>query len=98
MDNLYIDEKKEEVKRRLENYLFVDKYDIFKKTIDQLNEFFKLAKIDYQYTYDEFCKELTEEFMKNLTNNPDIDIDDLYQISKLSIEVVSSLIKRKIDN
>lgn len=65
-----IDDRKKQLKQAL-IYSFVDEYDAYKKTINFINEDLKNSNIDYQYKYDDFCKDFLNQTLKNLD---DIDI------------------------
>lgn len=59
----------EDKKRIIENALvnsFVDDYRAYRNTLDIVNLDLKKSKIEYQYTYDEFCVDYLTESLNNL--------------------------------
>jgi hypothetical protein len=63
-------ERKKVIKNALTNS-FVDDYKAYKTTIEFINKDLEKSKINYQYTYDEFCVEFLNQ---TLINIEDIDI------------------------
>jgi hypothetical protein len=63
-------ERKKVIKNALTNS-FVDDYKAYKTTIEFINKDLEKSKINYQYSYDEFCVEFLNQTLKNIE---DIDI------------------------
>jgi len=62
-----IEERKSVLKSALINS-FVDDHDAYKNTIKFINKDLKKSKINFQYSYDEFCVEFLNETLKNVEN------------------------------
>lgn len=70
-----IDKRKEELIEKLSE-IFVNKYNSFKESIEKINIVFKEHNIQYQYTYNDFCREYIERCIEYMDNNPNIDLND----------------------
>jgi hypothetical protein len=76
-----IEERKEVLKMAL-IYSFVEDYKEYKSTIDFINKDLIESKIDYQYTYDEFCVDFLEQTLQNLE---EIDIFSFNEFNQFHI-------------
>ena len=65
-----VEERKKILKETLINS-FVDDYKAYKETVKFINKDLKKSKIEFQYSYDEFCIDFLNETLKNVE---DIDI------------------------
>lgn len=74
--NIMDNEKFEYIDDRL-NEIFVEKYKVIKKSVDEINKKLAELNIDFAYGYDEFCLEYKEEMMSIINENPDIELNDL---------------------
>jgi len=74
-------DKTEEITEFLTS-IFVDKRDIFKTMIVEVNKTIKdIMKIDFQYTYDTFCKDYLEIYVSFFQRHPDVDYMDMGMVS-----------------
>ena len=71
MDN----EKLEYINETL-NEIFVEKYNIIKKSVTEINKKIKEMDIDFSYEYDEFCLEYKKEMIGIIEENPDMELND----------------------
>lgn len=62
--------------------IFVEKRDIFKKMIVEVNNILKNSmKLDFQYNYDNFCTDYMEIFISFFKRHPDVDYMDMNMVS-----------------
>lgn len=62
--------------------IFVEKRTIFKNMIVEVNKTIKDSmKLDYQYTYDEFCADYLEIYVAFFKRHPDVDYMDMKMVS-----------------
>jgi len=62
--------------------IFVEKRDIFKKMILEVNKTIKDSmKLDFQYTYDTFCADYLEIFVSFFQRHPEVDYMDMNMVS-----------------
>jgi hypothetical protein len=62
--------------------IFVEKRDIFKKMILEVNKIIKDSmKLDFQYTYDTFCTDYLEVFVSFFQRHPEVDYMDMNMVS-----------------
>lgn len=94
MDKDELEEKKREFKERIEIELFVERYDTFKESVVLINEALKIIKIDYQFTYNEFCSEYIEECMNYMDKHPNIDMMDPKQLYFYTLPIIISLLEK----
>ena len=73
---------KEEIRLDLEK-MFIEEYDFVNRVRGTINGFFTENKIDFQYDYDQFCKEM-------------LGICDKYNIEVLNMIMVPVLINEMI--
>ena len=70
--------------------LFVEKKDAFDKILNEINQSFSQIK-DYEYNYDDFCKDylrITIDFFKN---HPDVDYNDMSIVSFYTNIIIGEL-------
>jgi len=94
IDKNEIEKRKQEIKDRLFNDLFVEKYDDFKESVKMINKAFEAFDINYQYDYNTFCKDFTDETMLYIDENPEVDITSYKEMFMSTPIIVSSLIKK----
>lgn len=75
-----IEERKKELRHKLENDLYVDRYSTFKESVALINEALKSFEINYEYTYNEFCSDYTDHCLKYMDEHPHVDLNDPSQI------------------
>lgn len=95
-----LETRKKELKYKLENELYVERYDTFKESVKLLNEALINIGINYTYTYDVFCLDFTKECLNYLDQNPEVDLTDANQIVLHTLKIVMSMIeatKNKIE-
>ena len=85
--------KKKELKDKLENELYVERYDTFKETVTLLNEALINIGINYTYNYDTFCSDFTLQCLKYLDLHPDVDLTDANQIVLHTLKIVMLMIE-----
>lgn len=86
------EERKKEFKERIETELFVERYDTFKESVVLINEALKMLKINYQYSYDEFCSEYVEQCLLYMDKHPNIDMMDAKQLYFYTLPIIISLL------
>jgi len=86
--------RKKEFKDRLTNELFIERYDSFKESIILINMALESFRIDYQYTYDQFCIDYTNECMEYMDNHPDVDMMDPTQLYFYTLPIVMSIVEK----
>lgn len=89
-----IEFKKKELKDKLENELYVEKYSTFKNSIFLINEALKSFNINYQYTYDTFCADFTYECLKYQDENPNVDMTSATEIMLYIYPIIISIIDK----
>lgn len=89
-----IEERKRIIKEKLSNDLYVERYDTFKESVVLINRAMDIFDINYQYDYNSFCRDFTEETMKYIENNPDVDISEYSQMYIYTPLIVMSLIEK----
>ena len=89
-----IEDRKKEIREKLVNDLFVEKYSTFKESVELINQAFDIFNINYQYTYDKFCQDFTDETMKYVDDNPNIDITGYKEMYLSTPLIVMSLINK----
>lgn len=87
--------KKKELKDKLENELYVDTYSTFKNSISLINEALKSFDINYQYTYDKFCIDFTEECLLYQDEHPNVNMTSSIEIMLYIYPIVISIINKK---
>jgi hypothetical protein len=90
-------ERSQEIREFLTS-LFVDKRSTFKQMVVEINRTLKeIIKIDYQYTYDDFCSDYLNLFVSFFERNPEVDYMDLELVSQYTNIILGELfIKLKI--
>lgn len=83
MKNFYIyymevEERKNQMRQAL-IISFVDEYEAYKKSINLINSDFKKSNIDFEYKYDDFCKDFLNHTLKNLDNIDIFSFNDFNQ-------------------
>jgi len=89
-----IKERKKDIKEKLFNDLFVERYDTFKNSVILINKVFESFNINYQYTYNTFCKDFAEEIMEFMDQNPNVDISEYDKIFVFTPIILMSLINK----
>lgn len=89
-----LEDRKKEFKDRLINELFVERYDTFKESVTLINEALTVLKIDYKYSYDEFCTDYVEECMIYMDENPKVDMMDQNQLYFYALPIIISMIDK----
>jgi len=90
-------DRSEEITVFLTN-LFVEKRETFQEVITEVNKTIKnILKLDYQYTYDDFCKDYLEIFISFFERHPNVDFMDMSMVSFYTNIILSEiLLKLKI--
>lgn len=89
-----IEKRKNEIRERLFNDLFVDRYDDFKESVKMINKAFESFNINYQYDYNTFCRDFAEETMIYIEDNPDVDLTQYKEMFMSTPIIVSSLVRK----
>lgn len=89
-----LEDKKKFIKETLEKDLYVNRYETFKESVFLINEALKSFDINYEYTYDQFCVDFTEECLNYQENNPNIDMRDPEQMLFYTFPIVISIIEK----
>lgn len=95
MDSSELDKKKKDLKERLENELYVDRYSTFKESVDLINLALESFGINYQYTYNSFCNDFTVECMEFLEEYPNVDMNDPQNMVIYTLPIIMSILKKK---
>ena len=77
-----IEKRKRVLKTALVNS-FVDDYKAYKKTIEFINQDLINLKVNFQYSYDQFCIDFLDQTMKNVE---DIDIFKVNEYNQFYIK------------
>lgn len=88
-----IEKRKKELQIKLESELYVDRYDTFKQSVLLINKALIYFNIEFEYTYDVFCADFTEECLKYMDDHPDIDMMDPNEMITSVFPIVMSMIK-----
>lgn len=72
-----VKERKNEMRNALINS-FVEDYKSYKNTVKAINKDLKKSKIDYKYTYDEFCADFLNQTLET------IEIVDIFDSTEFS--------------
>jgi hypothetical protein len=94
-----LEERKKVIKEALTTS-FVDDYKDFKYTVSLLNKDLKKVKIDFKYSYDEFCVDFLNQTLKTIE---DVDIFDgefgqFYDnFWKFNLYNLQSMVNKKLD-
>jgi hypothetical protein len=91
MELMELNERKKDLKERLENDLYVNRYDTFKQSVFFINKSLDFFNINHKYTYDEFCIDFTNECLDFMEKNPDVDMQDPKQIVIFIPTIVMSM-------
>jgi hypothetical protein len=89
-----LEERKKEFKERLTNELFIERYDTFKQSISLINMALENFRVNYQYTYDQFCIDFTNESMEYMDKHPEVDMMDPMQLYFYTLPIVMSIIDK----
>lgn len=89
-----IEIKKKELKDKLENSLYVERYDTFKESVELINLSLISFRINHQYNYNEFCSEFTEACLEYVEKHPDVDMTDAKQIIIYTLPIVMSIVEK----
>lgn len=92
-----IEERKRIIKEKLSNDLYVERYETFKESVVLINKAMDIFNINYHYDYNSFCRDFTEETMRYIDNNPDVDITEYSQMYIYTPLIVMSMIERVKD-
>lgn len=87
-----LENKKRDLKHKLENELYVERYDTFKESVILLNEALVDIGINYTYTYDVFCSDFTSQCLKYLEQYPDVDLTDAEHVVLHTLKIVMLMI------
>jgi len=87
-----IELKKKNVKEKLENELYVDRYNTFKESVELINTALDIFKIDYHFTYNDFCSEFTNECLNYIDEHPTVDMLDTRQMMVYAFPIIMSII------
>lgn len=87
-----IEERKRELKQKLENDLYVDRYSSFKESVYLINEALKAFDINYEYTYNQFCSDYTDNCMRYMDEHPQVDLNDPGQIMVHTLPILLVMI------
>lgn len=93
-----IERKKENIKKKLETELYVERYDTFKKSVEFLNKSLESFGINYQYTYDNFCVDFTNECMDFIENYPEIDLMNSNRMMLYTLPILINIIEKAKNN
>lgn len=88
-----VEKQKREIKLKLENELYVDRYDSFKESVFLINEALKSFNINYQYSYDEFCADFTQECLKYIDEHPTVDMTAPKEMMLYTLPIVMAIIE-----
>lgn len=95
-----LDERKKILKTAL-TMSFVDNYDEYKNTISLLNKDLKKMKINFKYTYDQFCIELLNQSLDTVENVDIFDANNYEQFFenfwKFNFYNLQCIINKKLD-
>jgi len=89
-----VESKKKELKERLESDLYVDRYSSFRESVELINKALESFNINYQYTYNEFCSDFTNECLKYIDEHPKVDMTDPQQMMVYTFPIVMSIVDR----
>ena len=89
-----LESRKRELKEKLENELYVDRYSTFKECVDLINGALDTFKINYNYTYNEFCAEFTEECLNYMDTHPNADMNDTRQMMIYIFPMIMSMLEK----
>jgi len=89
-----IESKKEKFKDRLINELFVERHSTFKESVELINMALSEFKINYQYSYDDFCTDYLKECLNYMDVNPDVDMMNPNQLATHTLPIVLSIVDR----
>ena len=87
-----IEERKKDLKEKLEVDLYVDRYSTFKESVELINQALETFNVNYQYLYNEFCVEFTNECLKYLDDHPDADMLDPGYMMVYTMPIVMNMI------
>lgn len=74
-------DRNEEIKEFLTS-LFVEKRDVFKKMIIEVNSTIKdIMKLDFQYNYDSFCSDYMTIYLSFFKRHPEVDYLDMSMVT-----------------
>ena len=59
------------------NEIFVEKYEVIKKSVDEINTKLVELNVEFTYSYDEFCLEYKQEMVEIVNDNPEIELNDV---------------------
>jgi hypothetical protein len=88
-----VEKKKKDLREKLENELYVDRYDTFKESVELLNAALKSFNINYQYSYDEFCVDFTNQCLKYIDDHPSADMSDPRQMMVYTLPIIMSIVE-----
>ena len=88
----------EEEYRKFLTTIFVEKRDIFKKMIIEVNKALKDSmKLDFQYNYDDFCTDYMSIFISFFKRHPDVNYLDMSMVTYYTNIILGELfLKLKI--
>jgi hypothetical protein len=89
-----IESVKMEIKQKLENDLYVDRYSTFKESVALINQALTSFNINYQYTYNEFCSDFTNECLNYIEQNPTVDLTDPRQLMIHTLPMILSIVDK----
>jgi len=90
-----VEERKIELKDKLENELYVERFFSFKESLNTINNVFNCFNIKFQYDYNGFCSDFTKECLDYLEKNPDIDMTSPKEMMMCTFPIFLSMIEKK---
>jgi hypothetical protein len=95
-----LEERKNVMKEALTTS-FVNDYKDYKYTISLLNKDLKKVKIDFKYTYDEFCIDFLNQTLNTIEDVDIFDVDEFGQFYdnfwKFNLYNLQNMINKKLD-
>jgi hypothetical protein len=88
-----LEKKKKEIKDKLENELYVERYSTFRESVELINAALDSFGINYQYTYNVFCKDFTSECLNYIDKHPNVDMTDPRQMMTYTFPIVMSIVE-----
>jgi len=77
----------------LESELYVERYDTFKESVKMINMALQAFNVNYQYVYDDFCTDFTNECVNYIDEHPDVDMRDPGQMSIYTLPIIMSMVE-----
>jgi hypothetical protein len=85
--------QKQEIRSKLESELYVERYDTFKESVKMINMALQAFNVNYQYVYDDFCTDFTNECVNYIDEHPDVDMRDPGQMSIYTLPIIMSMVE-----